>query len=437
MPFKLVRDNFTNLRIGIFDSELCKTFKDAIIIAKHIGLQYVWIDSLCIVQDDPEDWRRESAKMSSVYGCSTINIAATSAQDGTMGCFSTEPWKIRLPITIRGKTTLGDFLVDNPYPNFHGQPLLHQAWVFQERFLAARTLHFTNSQIFWECKENHWSETWPNETASWLTLPSLFPKASREFSQIWPNAVIMYSRGNLTYPTDRLVAISGVAKWIEAQTKDDYLAGMWRKNLEMQLAWCLVRNKDDPSSLTRHTEYLAPSWSWASVLGSIDYSHFVYPGVTVEKMHFGRKVSVLSVHTVLEDENCRFGKVKGGVLRLVVKGLFFGIAKQNHPDDKWGKIVTRHGGKFLDGYEICWDYRDEPRDKVYILTLRPFIDDGECGLILEATDELRRAEYRRIGCYSKGRAWKYEPEMPLHEDDELLYEVIKENGKKLHVINII
>jgi hypothetical protein len=141
MPFKLVKGNFTNFQIGIADSELCKTFKDAIIIAKHLGLQYIWIDSLCIVQDNPEDWQRESAKMSSVYGYSTINIAATSAKDGTMGYFSTEPWKIRLPISICEETRLWDFSLHDPYSNFSGQPLLHRAWAFQERFLAPRTLH--------------------------------------------------------------------------------------------------------------------------------------------------------------------------------------------------------------------------------------------------------------------------------------------------------
>ena len=154
--------------------------------------------------------------MSRVYGYSTINIAATSARDGMMGCFSTEPWKICLPISICEETRLWNFSLHDPYSNFSSQPLPHRAWAFQERFLAPGTLHCTSSQLFWECKDNHWSEAMPIVTCSILLLPSQFPKITRHRSEIWLNTVTLYSRGNLTYSTDRLVAISGVAKWFEA-----------------------------------------------------------------------------------------------------------------------------------------------------------------------------------------------------------------------------
>lgn len=74
---------------GIPLHELSKSFREAITVARHLKVQYLWIDSLCIVQDSQEDWTREASTMSKVYRYALINIAATGASDGTQGCF----WK--------------------------------------------------------------------------------------------------------------------------------------------------------------------------------------------------------------------------------------------------------------------------------------------------------------------------------------------------------
>ena len=88
---KLQEDSLEHFLIAIPEDKLTKTFRDAIYITRSLGLQYLWIDSLCIIQLSALDWRRESALMSFVYGGSTINIAATGATDGTIGCFLKPP----------------------------------------------------------------------------------------------------------------------------------------------------------------------------------------------------------------------------------------------------------------------------------------------------------------------------------------------------------
>jgi hypothetical protein len=118
------------------------------------AFKYLWIDSLCIIQDDADGWELESARMSSVYGCSSINIAATSAKDGSVGCFFNRDPKpmqrVRIPIFNDEKEELYDCVFravtpPGPYVHLKDAPLARRAWAFQERLLAPRTLHFISS----------------------------------------------------------------------------------------------------------------------------------------------------------------------------------------------------------------------------------------------------------------------------------------------------
>ncbi|KAF4633388.1 hypothetical protein G7Y89_g4725 [Cudoniella acicularis] len=84
--FKLCQDNFQDLQECVPEKELTGTFRDAVYVTRYLGLEYLWIDSICIIQDDEQDWEREPALMSGVYGGSTINIAAANSLDGNGGC---------------------------------------------------------------------------------------------------------------------------------------------------------------------------------------------------------------------------------------------------------------------------------------------------------------------------------------------------------------
>ncbi|KAH9207793.1 heterokaryon incompatibility, partial [Leptodontidium sp. 2 PMI_412] len=119
---------------------LTKTFQDAITLTRKLGFHYIWIDSLCIIQDDENDWRVESLKMADIYENAELVVSATGAKDGSEGLF-----RERKPVQILASDDTQDSSTFNP--------LLTRAWAFQEKLLATRIVHFADHELVWECKE--------------------------------------------------------------------------------------------------------------------------------------------------------------------------------------------------------------------------------------------------------------------------------------------
>lgn len=156
--------NLLSLVRGIDPNELSPTFRDAITVARRIGLQYLWIDSLCIIQDSLEDWTRESSKMREVYKNCLVNISATAAPNGDTGCFlARNPARARtcrvvIERAAKGKRTAKSRIFDLVpkklwIDSIYKTPLTGQGWVVQEQFLAPRIIHFSRYQVFWECQQ--------------------------------------------------------------------------------------------------------------------------------------------------------------------------------------------------------------------------------------------------------------------------------------------
>ena len=135
---------------GIDLKLLPKSFRDAINITRHLGFQYLWIDALCIIQDNAEDWEQEAAKMTSYYGQSMLIISATAAEDSSKGILTNRE-VIYLPVMGKQmKYCLRQRLLRWTYDITH--PVLHiRGWAFQERMFAPRILHYTRRQMIWEC----------------------------------------------------------------------------------------------------------------------------------------------------------------------------------------------------------------------------------------------------------------------------------------------
>ena len=160
---RLLTKDFDAMTKSIRTDELPKTFQDAITITRKLGIPYLWIDSLCIVQDSIEDWAQQSSVMGMVYQNGYCNIAATGALDGRMGCFlerdPTLAQKCRVQIEtavpkFKLKPGLYDLVPRNLLENgLSNEPLNRRAWVTQERILTPRVLHFSRNQLFWECNE--------------------------------------------------------------------------------------------------------------------------------------------------------------------------------------------------------------------------------------------------------------------------------------------
>ena len=129
------------------------TFQDAVKVTRELGKRYLWIDSLCIIQDSEEDWKKESRKMENVFENAYCTIAAASAKDSNEGFLDWPPAQaqyVKIYSSLYGPvyicTTLDDFRRD-----VENGPLNQRAWVLQERALSRRTIHFTTGQTYWEC----------------------------------------------------------------------------------------------------------------------------------------------------------------------------------------------------------------------------------------------------------------------------------------------
>jgi hypothetical protein len=168
--FVLTSANFTKYQEDIPISTLSATLQDAVKVARALGLQYLWVDSMCSMQDDPKDWARESATMSKVYGLSTCTIAAANSGSDGSGCFATRnqyrvrPCRVSNPFKTDSRKS---FCVRSQYLHrIHTRHVrdsvwYNRGWVFQERTLSPRLLIFSKKQILWACQQVQAAETWP------------------------------------------------------------------------------------------------------------------------------------------------------------------------------------------------------------------------------------------------------------------------------------
>ncbi|KAI1608956.1 heterokaryon incompatibility protein-domain-containing protein [Exophiala viscosa] len=157
-PLMLEKHNILFLENIVQIEQLPGTYADAVVITLQMGCQYLWIDSLCIVQDSPEDRQTAVAEMSHVYRFSTCNIAALDACDSTEGCFST----VRVP-HVSGCANEVDGRMYYATCDSIGYcrscadrcPLYRRGWVLQERLLAPRTIGYHSFGLTWECLHEH------------------------------------------------------------------------------------------------------------------------------------------------------------------------------------------------------------------------------------------------------------------------------------------
>lgn len=246
----------------------------------------MWIDSLCIVQDDDIDWQRESAKMAQIYRDSHFTIAATRSADGSGGCFSQRhPHSEELSdvLTDSLQQNLTGIYVRNRL-SFHRTstylqndrddfPLYFRAWAFQERLLARRVIEYAPEELRWECKAGSKCEcgSFDLESQHAGYLRSMQPQTSikseyhksklgdiDELRNSWASIVQVYSQLRLSFARDRLPALSGIAQDTQHDQEERYLAGIWERDLPQALLWRME------FAGTRPEEYRAPTWSWVS-----------------------------------------------------------------------------------------------------------------------------------------------------------------------------
>ena len=288
-PVVLTKGNFDAFAHDVPFASLPATFRDAIRLTLALGLEHIWIDSLCIIQDSREDWATEAQLMCDVYSHSWVNLAATSSRNCHGGLFRSSP--LAFPCLIRASWSgipSGSYLCLDETAwkrRIDRAPLNKRGWVLQERLLSPRIVHFAYDQIWWSCVElPHASESFPGGTSTgfWPSVPSLVDllQAERDgadpdndrapWTDQWAAIVQAYTRTELTYGSDKLVALAGIAEAVSRIVGipgTDYLAGLWAQDIVVDLLWRMAN-----SGCRRAAEYRAPSWTWASTDGEI-YMH--------------------------------------------------------------------------------------------------------------------------------------------------------------------
>jgi hypothetical protein len=377
---RLMKDNYQAFLWGFNESALPRTYRDAFAISIALGFRFIWIDSLCIVQDDAQDWRNQSSLMGSIYTHASGNIAAAWARDGNDGCFHARDTcsvnKTSIEMDINTEHTSEQYLsaipADAYYDDIVEAPLNMRGWVTQERYLARRQLSFTTRQVYWECSELVASEQFPNGIPENLTnlgpynqtIPppgklSMGFKNQLDLRTAWTALVDSYSECDLTQASDKLIAIAGLAAKFRDRTDDLYLAGHWRKDLKKQLSWSTDFDVRRESFCSRQATYRAPTWSWASMNGPVmsDTSYLFSPE---EEQDLSWCFEVLSVSVQSEDSTQLHSFVSA---ELVLRG--FAIWSHDAPvPKKDGNCLFTFGVKTTDyspltiiTAEIHWDER--------------------------------------------------------------------------------
>ncbi len=307
--------------------DLTPTFRDTIAVVRRLGLKYVWIDSLCIVQDDPADFAREAARMALVYSQAHVVIAATRGSTGDAGLFhdrrgaqritihDTHPRK-RSYLHVNEAIPHDAFLTNDPY-RFNTTPLFERAWCFQERLLGRRVVHFSAEEIVFECGENLDCEcryirsqgvSGTFKTKTLKSLRRVVTLTSRV--ELWYSVVEPYSACALHDERDRLPALSGFAGLVASTELGEYCAGLWRHEFPSGLLWRVVRAAPGESQTHRPEKYCGPSWSWIAVRGRIE-AHIGW--------HYANEVvaEMLDVQTIPTSREDRFGAVDAAFLILI------------------------------------------------------------------------------------------------------------------------
>jgi hypothetical protein len=318
---------------GLDRSLLPQTFKDALVIAQWFqgksfnylddllrqrpdvfSVRWLWIDSLCIVQDSVTDWEKESLMMHSVYKNALLNISADDAADARSGCFRHRHQLSVYPLQVglAGCPDIDWFWLTydskSLFERALGAETARRAWIFQERQLSRRVLHFTSTEMIWECcvrqaesKQPYFAcETFPDgaplesvftNRPKFQSQSDLVNASLAELHTTWDMLCKSYSEKSLTKVTDKAVALSGLAQEFQARLPNDsYVAGLWRSTLPQSLLWVST----DESARINVDDFIAPSWSWLSIDGPIrkfESYHSTYALAVITNVSIGPVIS--------------------------------------------------------------------------------------------------------------------------------------------------
>ncbi|KAI1192544.1 HET-domain-containing protein [Nemania serpens] len=411
---RTTQHTFSRHRTRIDFQGLPQTIKDAVIVTEKLGIEYLWVDALCIIQDDEEDRAREIDLMGHVYEKAEITIMASRAEAVQSGFLQNLlPYGHEKP----------DWVFKLHYRHLSGQisPLViaptrfrtsvdhlsTRAWAFQERLFSYRILEYSSTCVHWSCQsqrdcDRRGDKCYAADLEQGIEIfRGLRDHKNSAFSiMTWNKLVNTFSRKSLTLSRDRLPAIGGIAERFGLRSDVEYLAGIWRSSLPSGLLWVVDRYPVYPlankSYQPRSPTYLAPSWSWASTTQPVDTRFYVVHGVAMADF-----VGVDIGHQV---EGTKYGRVTHGYLTLrgFLTPVLWTLPGETEQRDR-GRITQGHSelsiSVFTDAVET--DLLPEGADNIQAYLLVLFSKDDRTrvtGLLLRKhPDDGDR--YSRLGAF--------------------------------------
>lgn len=403
-------------------------FQHAIHVTRCLGFRYIWVDALCIMQDAEAEKGVEIMRMDDIYFNSKLNISASEADPLRGLVFDrnvllTNPYMTMTKVPKRPEAiSLYVFSEESHCRLPSGTPLNLRGWVFQERALSPRIVHFAKDKVFWECYSLEASEVFPGGLPDegmnyWTSADFNFDKSIgidpaifdvQQIKSRWQELVESYSPTSLTFAEDRLLAISALAKrFCSAMRMDpsEYLAGMWRDELPQSLIWrqdeMPGRSGPTATGLDLQMKY-APSWSWASLMVSVSApSVYWFPLIATTE--------VVNIDLERRSENffdgtkfCRL-RLRGPICKVrrhLQNGTSWIQISEDSAFEELENSISVKKGTFI---VMLWDTtRKLTMDEFFLLhigTDDKEVWDGSCirGLILRRTTE--HGTYTRVGAF--------------------------------------
>lgn len=394
---KLTRKKYKSMIAGFSSGILAQSIKDAIEVTRKLGIRYLWVDALCIIQDSSEDKAKEIDGMGQIFSDATLTIAAANSSSAHAGFLSSKNTLIgcSLPFILPNGED-GKVIAVPCFSYKHPEgysPLSSRGWAFQEYVLSARVLYFGAGDVSWKCRATLLEPLFSTpflppagdeEIYSDLSRALWEEKSRREWKSsekhhIWIEIVENYSDRILSLTEDRLPALAGIAERLNHIWRDEYLAGIWKSCLPKQLCWYRQR----PDQLPLHP-YQGPSWSWISIEGRVFF----------ERDDTSIEVEILDCDVQLESSEARYGRVKSGALTLAASVL------EPLPVESRHRFKFDHGYDYIEHTNACSFGSNFPYSLVKIGTRKysRYWDD----IVALLVRQLGEGKYRRVGFLVNG-----------------------------------
>ena len=295
------------------------TIRDAVLVTRSLGIRYLWVDALCIIQGDEIDKTEEIREMGMIYKNATLTISAASSPNVNSGFLKDRPvTNFPMPI-VSPDGDYGTLWIRGPNLTPHDEPLDKRGWTLQEAMLSPRMLYYSSKDLIWKCQKTTFKPVVPDHDL-YSVLPGMVPilpstvfnipsQKKIDISDFWAMIQTSYSNRHLQLFEDRFRAIGGIAEELQRVSNDIYIAGLWKNSIVKDLAW--ARTKGDWKNGGGLLPYQSPSWSWLAYFRPVHTQYIDRD--TVDDM----RPELISWSVNFADKASPFGHILGGELEMM------------------------------------------------------------------------------------------------------------------------